>query len=465
MEFYRRYVWNLLIGFTKDSEIHGHLWPLIIERKKDKMLNLLQRENTWCPPDIDENQIIKNHKEIDGQEIFVIFQIMPYIDALYVDYGKHHTDTPQTVQRFSFHDGWHWDYKTKHLFESRCLDNPNLVYSYEMLDPIFKEYSAKHPEWHLQRYYTKGLRILDHIYNCIEKNTAKEMLYKAGLDELAVNLNQMDEINLLSSKPTDLYDGLTMKVLRALNCAEGAKLINNACNREFIRELNKSFPDIFKNKLNDAQCMYIARLIHGELTVGETGRLYLARKSRLQQIWCISQYRLLIHEEVSYRKAQKIAEIDSIYKDNLDYIIADIQRFSDLQEFLLKRRKEHDYSIKHANHLRDASWQERDNGYVVRYPQTVNDFCREAIYMHNCLLSYESAIEHNETTILFMRRVDSYNTPFITIEIFDNTLMQAYHRFNEDCNEEEKNWILDYCRRHEIKTDKFKFNVEEDWLF
>ena len=53
-----------------------------------------------------------------------------------------------------------------------------------------------------------------------------------------------------------------------------------------------------------------------------------------------------------------------------------------------------------------------------------------------------------------MRKTDDFNIPFITIEIFENKLMQAYHRFNEDCTPEEAEWIRDYCDRHRIEQDK-----------
>ena len=96
---------------------------------------------------------------------------------------------------------------------------------------------------------------------------------------------------------------------------------------------------------------------------------------------------------------------------------------------------------------------------------TINDFCREAVYMCNCLLTYVDAYIENDTTILFMRKTDAFNAPFITIEIFENKLMQAYHRFNEDCTLEEAEWIRDYCDRHKISRGKFKFNNDIDELF
>ena len=79
-------------------------------------------------------------------------------------------------------------------------------------------------------------------------------------------------------------------------------------------------------------------------------------------------------------------------------------------------------------------------------------------------MTYVDAYINNDTTVLFMRKTDSFNEPFITIEVFDNVLMQAYHRFNEDCTAEEAEWILNYCYRHGIKTGNFKFNRDVDEL-
>ena len=82
--------------------------------------------------------------------------------------------------------------------------------------------------------------------------------------------------------------------------------------------------------------------------------------------------------------------------------------------------------------------------------------------MSNCLLTYLEAFVENDTDILLMRKADDVNTPFITLEIYQNTLLQAYHRFNRDCNEEEAEWIRGYCRKHEIYCEDYKFNWDLD---
>jgi hypothetical protein len=85
--------------------------------------------------------------------------------------------------------------------------------------------------------------------------------------------------------------------------------------------------------------------------------------------------------------------------------------------------------------------------------------------MHSCLLSFVDALINGDTTILFMRKSDDVNAPFITIEIYDGELMQAYHRFNTDCTPQEADWIREYCDRHGISTEKFQFDSTVDELF
>jgi hypothetical protein len=268
-----------------------------------------------------------------------------------------------------------------------------------------------------------------------------------------------------------------MRALRSLNCRDGSLLLADINRRGFIKELQMKFPDIFKHKLNDAQCRYLQYLIDGDLTVGETGRLYNARKSALKFMWAPSQYELFMLREKRHKEMTeiigKIVAIDPIYKNYLsqfkhESLVEGNEAFKEIKTlnyYLLNQREEVDKKIRRANRKRNQDWQERNNGYVVRYPQTINDFCREAIYMGNCLLTYVDAFLENDTTILFMRKPDDYNTPYITIEIFHNELMQAYGRFNEDCSSDEAKWIRNYCERHGIGCKKFMFDREIDQLF
>ena len=163
------------------------------------------------------------------------------------------------------------------------------------------------------------MRVLEHIYHCMRKGSAKEMLYKAGLDEFAANIDMMDEINLMSRKPSDIYGGISMRTLRALNCREGSALLATEYNSKFIKELQSKYPVIYDNKLNNAQCKYLNYLIEGDLTVGEVGRLFEARKSELAYMWAPAQYDIFIWREeqskATVSEMEDIAVIDPIYSN------------------------------------------------------------------------------------------------------------------------------------------------------
>ena len=442
------------------------------------MLDFLVSDNKWQPPKLTSEVLAEYCKQAttgdySERDFLVIFKTEPYIDTLLVHINSRNTSEPVYRKRFTFQNGFVWDSETERIFVDRCLNNPRCGYAYTKLDDIYSIYSNKYPDWKLNKYYTKPFRLLDHIYHCMRKNTAKEMLYKAGLDELAANIEDMDEIDLLSSRPSDIYEGVSMRTLRALNCREGATLLSLSYNRKFLKDLQVKFPEIFRESLNDAQCSYLNHLITGDLTVGEVGRLFKARRLKLLLIWNDSQYKMFLLREKSKKQARdtikELSEIDSVYSKNLDVDMESTAvvdyRISQLKVYLLAQRVEYDKMIRRSNRRRESSWQERGKGFIVRYPQTINDFCREAVYMNNCLLTYVDAIINGDTTILFVRREDDVNTPFITMEIFGNELMQAYHRFNQDCTPQEAKWIREYCKRHGIGCSKFRFDNTVDELF
>ena len=439
------------------------------------MLEFLQNiENDWTPPKVsEEEQKVDNDKlSEETNAYFIIFKTEPYIDAYYIHYNRE-GECIDYRKRFSFHEGYRWSIEDERLFDALCVNNDKICFDYGVIDSVYQYYSESYPDWNLKRYDTNSMRLFDHIYHCMRRGTAKEILYKAGLDELAANIDMMDEIDLLSSKPSDIYDGISMRGLRALNCKEGAKLLSTEYKRKFLKELQMKFPGIFKEKLNDAQSKYLNFLIEGELTVGEAGRLFGARRGKLMCIWAAAQYDMFIQKEkqneAAIREASKLALMDPIYRDYIGKITFNEEdsvqnKIRILRFYLLQQREKYDIQFKRSNRMRNPNWQERDKGYVVRYPQTINDFCREAIYMSNCLMTYIDAYINNDTTILFMRKTDDYNTPFITIEIFRNKLMQAYHRYNMDCTAQEAAWILNYCSRHGIDRGEFRFDGSMDEL-
>lgn len=167
------------------------------------ILEIHTEKNTWTPQEIDEYALVEsmaqdvNAKQGDG--FVYVFRTQPYIDSVYARYDENRK--PVEIKRFAFHEGYIWSNKAERAFDEYCVNNKNCAYNGGAIEEIYNYYSKNHPEWHLKRYYTKGIRLLDHIYHCMKKNTAKELLYKSGLDELAAGVYQRKDINLIASNP------------------------------------------------------------------------------------------------------------------------------------------------------------------------------------------------------------------------------------------------------------------------
>lgn len=433
---------------------------------------------TWNPPALREEELTKfifdNIAPYSRFGLRLLFlKTEPYIDMLMIafrDDGPDRGEDPESIdalRRFVFREQYVWSPEEEQTFQEFCLNNQGCFYSHEKLDEIYRYYSGQYPQWHLKRYYTQDMRLLDHIYQCCRQNTAKEILYKAGLDELAAGLEDLDEENLLATSPSTLFEGISMRCLRALNCREGAKLLMRKHGRDFVKGLAKHFPEMFTHPLNDAQGKYLAMLIRENLTIGEAGRLFMARRLKLLGIWNHAQYDMFWRTEEDREVRKKLSDMDPIYREFLDRMTDedfDVNKYANLKSYLLqeKVREHYDREIRRSNRRRNPDWQERGEKYLIRYPQTINDFCREAVYMRNCLFGYVDAMVDNTTTILFMRRTDQVNLPFITLEIFENQLKQAYHRFNVDCSKEEEEWIKAYCKRHGIDSNYYYFDRQID---
>ncbi|MCR5156670.1 MAG: PcfJ domain-containing protein [Butyrivibrio sp.] len=436
------------------------------------MLEVIKREKSWYPPAIAESYIDSVLRDIhvtdrDSYDWVEFLITEPYIDILLIsvrDGDKYDC----CIHRFTFSEDYCWNQEEEEEFEEFFLNSKYpVLFMSSYFDRIYAYYSEKYPGWHLKRYFTNPERLLDHIHHCMKQNTIKELLYKAGLDELAVRAPKADEVNLLASSPAEIYE-VPYRVVKALNCKYGAQILSDQGNRESLKELNRRYPDMFKVPLNDPQCAYLIRLLGGNLEWPEIYRLFMAGRQRLANMWSYIQYANFVSSEDSPQKREKrerlqrLANVDPVFEKYMDKI--DRDELGRIAFYLLDKREEFDRDIRRSIRKRNPDWQERDGEYVVRYPQTICDFCREAVYMSNCLLTYLEAFVENETDILFMREESDVNRPFITIEIHKNALTQAYHRFNRDCNANEAEWIRDYCRRHGIDCDGYKFNWNVDML-
>ncbi len=87
-------------------------------------------------------------------------------------------------------------------------------------------------------------------------------------------------------------------------------------------------------------------------------------------------------------------------------------------------------------------------------PSCVFDIYREAISQHNCAADYISDHADGETTLLFLRKKEKPNIPFVTMEIgFDDDIVQVYGTCNTIPATHVYEFIVEYAQARNLSYD------------
>ena len=87
------------------------------------------------------------------------------------------------------------------------------------------------------------------------------------------------------------------------------------------------------------------------------------------------------------------------------------------------------------------------NNLIIRLPENLTEITEEGMKQHHCVGNYIDRVVKEQTNIVFARKIDEPATPFITIEIKNNTIVQARHKNNISCNKEEMDIINTYINQ------------------
>lgn len=96
--------------------------------------------------------------------------------------------------------------------------------------------------------------------------------------------------------------------------------------------------------------------------------------------------------------------------------------------------------------------------YVVIAPNEPSDIAEEGIELHHCVRTYISSVAEGQTNILFIRKRESLEKPFFTVEISDNRRILQIHGFG-NCNVSDepglKEFVEEWAKVINAKIDPF----------
>lgn len=79
-----------------------------------------------------------------------------------------------------------------------------------------------------------------------------------------------------------------------------------------------------------------------------------------------------------------------------------------------------------------------DKNYKIVIPKDCEDLINEGAKLHHCVASYISKVIDNHTNIVFIRKIESPEVPFFTVEVSNYKTIEQIHGFG-NCNVEDEN--------------------------
>lgn len=93
----------------------------------------------------------------------------------------------------------------------------------------------------------------------------------------------------------------------------------------------------------------------------------------------------------------------------------------------------------------------KDKEYCIVLPESSFDVVDEGVSLSSCVASYVDKIVKNESLILFMRNIGEPDKSLITVEVKDNTIIQAKGFANRLITENEEKFLLKWAKKKDLQ--------------
>ena len=279
------------------------------------------------------------------------------------------------------------------------------------------------PHWHCVPYPAESVgRCIEHIYYASHRSGPREILYKAGLVNIAYNLEEIPKVNLIGSTASKIIGhDLTLKLLRILNQPELIGVLYEEDSTEHAGEVYKTYASFIGKDIPSAnQWRYLDKLYsdHGLFAgMGFNRSLYrhLAHTSNKHILDSYKRY-FELFEELKIEKRMRIPKADNLWEAT-----EKLERLHDYEE-----RLDLDEQIRRRKYFSGTIYEFSDDSYIVAMPDSCADICKESIAQENCLMDYICDHASGVTTILFLRKKDKPDESYVTMEVNNWQIKQVY---------------------------------------
>lgn len=402
----------------------------------DKILNQNVQVEDGCYPLIEKDNYVHMEKTVTLSDSAVIcfpyfryHQNKPYIDIYIWD-----DSLQERCKRFAFAENAILNEKEEKQFLSYC--EKQIAIDECSLQLLVKKVNEELPKLHLIRYEDKR-HILLHLYYTMHRSGVYEILYKANLDYLAGSLDAMDSYNLIGTSPQMIFDVQT-GMLRSLNSAQGVEYLITPQNRQLAKSIYAKYHNLIRGRvLNRYQWKYLCGLIEEE---------QLPEKQMFDMLG-------KIESDAQYHTYLRYLE----YREVVEGYYTLLPKFPDVGEIderaeacsMIEWCIEHESGINYrlrekANRYR-STYEYESEDYVIRVPDCVDEFLKEAENQHNCFYQCIFDMAFDETVMLVMRDKRHPEKSLVTIEVDDDRINQAFQAFNSPLTERQRDFLEQFA--------------------
>lgn len=335
------------------------------------------------------------------------------------------------------------------------LNNP-INYDSQNYSVFIKSVMEAYPEWHLDPSRVLFIsRTLERIYFSGHRSGPKEILYKAGLDVIAACIDEFEYSNLYGTTPVDIVgEGVTLRMLRLLNSSDFVNILySHERKSRFITTYRLCSDYIGNINITRTQWEYLDDLC-------SYGVDYLHKRFNRHLFESL-------HSDDGKRHLNDYVMFNQLCKEyGLSERIKtpepeDIKRVVNQIGAMHMRAVFHPDDDEKLRIRREMNNMEYSYGeYSVIMPVSVKDFLVEAVEQHNCLFDYLGSHVCDVSTILFLRKKDNIEKPFVDIEIYKGTINQVYASCNSLPEIEVYRFLEIYSLVFGLEYDPYSIIVE-----
>lgn len=168
--------------------------------------------------------------------------------------------------------------------------------------------------------------------------------------------------------------------------------------------------------------------------------------------WIIYNYEDYLKAEKQLRGG-KLRKMDK-YPSNL--VQMHHNKTSMIKEIEREKRRLKDLEQKEKDKViyesqKDLAWKPRNSDYCIIVPKNADDVVDEGNKMNHCVGSYIGRISKKDTFIVFMRKQEEEDAPYITVEVKNGNICTALGYMNRRINNKERIFLEKYAKAKNLE--------------